>query len=74
MGTTRVLRALALGVVRAARSKFTPWRRPARWCPLCGECARIREWRWWWIEARDEEVVCLECCRIPRTWLAGRPG
>lgn len=45
---------------------------PARWCPLCRAPSSLSRWRWVWIEARDEEVVCANCCRIPRLWVKER--
>lgn len=65
-----LLRSLLITLITQA----TLCRKPARWCPHCGESSAITEWRWLLIEARDEEVICSGCVRAPRLWLAGRPG
>lgn len=62
----------ARGILVTLATQYTLHRTPARWCPLCGESSSICEWKWLWIEARDEEVVCANCCQIPRLWLKAR--
>jgi hypothetical protein len=46
---------------------------PVRWCPLCGEPATLTEPEWQEIERNEEEILCGDCCRVPRLWLKARP-
>jgi hypothetical protein len=46
---------------------------PARWCPMCCAPSTLSEDVWQEIERKDEEVLCADCCRVPRLWLTARP-
>lgn len=43
-------------------------RTPRRWCPFCDAPSMLRSWMWRRIEARDEEIPCPDCFKVPRLW------
>lgn len=46
---------------------------PARWCPLCTAASTLTEDMWQQLETGTTEVVCANCCRVPRLWLKEEP-